>query len=289
LEQRQQKQERVRTYRHTLKTLRESSKVVIKQTRSMFDNRQCAVVCEVILKDSHTIRRDEVNIETKVEPVTLPSGQKVTRTVVQSFSGNPFDFIEHVFVHALKEVQKALKWNDGDHVYLYLAPDHENKLSWDLRTPEMPLAELLEGIREQMRNVARVLTSQESFIISKRSIIRINCTQCLMGNLSGHHTKNVKVSCRIVIHEPLDRSLDNGLSNPPYQGFVLTPTSERVTLFLLRCARPFSRHWAERVSLPLKVALAAENATLAALIPDCMTAENMEMLAKLRVSKRKGV
>ena len=39
----------------------------------------------------------------------------------------------------------------------------------------------------------------------------------------------------------------------------------------------------------VKVALAAENATLAALIPDCMTAENMEMLAKLRVSKRKGV
>ena len=59
--------------------------------------------------------------------------------------------------------------------------------------------------------------------------------------------------CRIVIHEPLGQSLANGLSNPPYQRFVLTPTSERVTMFLLRCARPFLRHWAERGSLPLKV------------------------------------
>jgi hypothetical protein len=60
------------------------------------------------------------------------------------------------------------------------------------------------------------------------------------------------VSCRIVIHEPLGQNLDNGLSNPPYQGFVLTPTSERVALLRARCARPFLRHWAERASLPLK-------------------------------------
>ena len=50
----------------------------------------------------------------------------------------------------------------------------------------------------------------------------------------------------------LERILDNGLSNPPYQRFDLTPTSEQVTMFLLRCARPFLRHWAERGSLPLK-------------------------------------
>ncbi len=48
----------------------------------------------------------------------------------------------------------------------------------------------------------------------------------------------MKVSCRIVTHEPLGQNLDNGLSNPPYQGFVLTPTSERVALLRARCARP---------------------------------------------------
>ena len=74
----------------------------------------------------------------------------------------------------------------------------------------------------------------------------------LIPPCGGLQNKNAKVSCRIVIHEPLCQSLANGLINPPYQRFVLTPTSERVTMFLPRCARPFLRHWAERGSLPLK-------------------------------------
>ena len=50
----------------------------------------------------------------------------------------------------------------------------------------------------------------------------------------------------------MGKNLANGLSNPPYQRFVLTPASERVTMFLLRCMRPCLRHWAETASLPLK-------------------------------------
>eukprot|EP00947_MAST-08B_sp_MAST-8B-sp1_P002693 g2693.t1 len=165
---------------------RQDSRAVIKQTRSAFDDRLQEVVCDVILKEKHTVRKEDVNIKSRVEEVRLEDGRKVARRVVTRFGDkrgkDPFKFLEGIFRHALEAVQQALKWNDTDHVYIYLKPDEENNLSWALHTEDMALKDLKKNLREQiLEKVARVLTSQETFTLSSRTVININRYQCVLG------------------------------------------------------------------------------------------------------------